>query len=121
MWTYKQSSGEFFDAHGERIGVGYAGFGEGKNNPALQQVHDIGPLPRGQYHIGPAYLHPHLGPVTMNLTPQAGTPVFGRASFRIHGDAVHAPGTASHGCIVQGRDVRVQVDQSLDKDLDVIA
>lgn len=119
MWTYKQTTGELFDAHGERIGIGYAGFGEGKNNPALQQVHDIGPLPRGRYFIGPAYLHPHLGPLTMNLTPQAGTSTFGRDAFRMHGD--NASHDASHGCIVQNHDVRVRVRDSADKDLEVIA
>lgn len=121
MWTYHQSSGELFKPDGERAGVGYAGFGEGKNNPALQGVHDIGPLPRGKYWIGPAYEHPKLGRVTMDLRPEPGTNTLGRTDFRIHGDSVKTPGAASHGCIVQGHDVRVAVNASNDKMLEVVA
>ena len=70
MFTYRQSTGELFDPTGERIGIGYAGHGEGTNDPAMESIANIGPLPRGRYFIGPAYDHPKLGPVTMNLTRQ---------------------------------------------------
>lgn len=119
MLTYKQSTGELFDATGERIGIGYAGHGEGTNDPAMESIANIGPLPRGRYFIGPAYDHPKLGPVTMNLTPQGGTDTLGRAAFRIHGD--NATHDASHGCIVQNHDVRLRVSESPDHDLEVIA
>lgn len=121
MWTYHQSTGELFTADGERIGVGYAGHGEGKNNPALQQVHDVGPLPRGKWLIGPAYTHPHLGPLTMNLTPMDGTQTFDRTDFRLHGESAKTPGGSSLGCMVQPHVVREAVDQSRDKELEVVA
>ena len=40
----------------------------GKNNPAAQEVHDVGPLPQGQYTISPVHTIPHLG-LSMALTP----------------------------------------------------
>jgi hypothetical protein len=44
-WTYKQSTGEL-DHNGAAIGAGYSGHGAGLNNPAMQNVHDVGPIPR---------------------------------------------------------------------------
>ncbi len=72
---------------------------EGRNRPSMQTVPKVGPLPRGRYKIGPAYNHPKLGPITMNLTPQQGNQMYGRSEFRIHGDSIHSPGTASEGCL----------------------
>ena len=46
MLTYSQTTGEMRTALGELLGTGYAGHGEGVNNPALQSVPDTGPLPR---------------------------------------------------------------------------
>lgn len=120
MWLYKQSTGEL-SHDGELVGVGYAGNGEGKNNAAMQNVHGIGPLPVGFYTIDKAYNHPHLGPITMNLIPDATNEMFGRGDFRIHGDSIDAPGTASEGCIVQSRPVRTKVNTSIDRRLQVVA
>jgi hypothetical protein len=121
VWTYKQSTGELFAADGTRVGIGYAGHGEGVNDPAMESIANIGPIPRGRWHIGVAYSHEHLGPFTMNLTPDPETETYGRTEFRIHGDAITAPGTASHGCIVQDHAVRTLVSQSGDRELEVIA
>lgn len=122
-FTYRQSTGELFAPTGERIGVGYAGHGEGVNDPAMEAIANVGPLPKGRYVIGPAYTHPTLGPLTMNLTPYASNEMYGREDFRIHGDAIRAAGQASRGCIVQDHPVRVQVNASDDaaRVLDVIA
>src|SRR5579859_5974501 len=123
MFVYCQKSGEFWrvnglgetagDAisdtgmYGTLLGKGYSGRNEGRNNPELQAVHNVGPLPRGPYTIGPAELHPVLGPVAMPLTPEDGNQMFGRGDFWIHGD--NATHDASHGCIVIDRDVRQHV------------
>lgn len=117
-WTYHQATGELFKADGERVGLGYAGFGLGKNNPAMEQVEGLGPVPRGGYLIGPAYDHHRLGPLTMNLTPDIDNEMFGRSVFRIHGD--NPTHDASHGCIVQDHNVRVLVNRSDDKRLEVV-
>jgi hypothetical protein len=118
VWVFHQSTGELFhDA--APIGVGYSGHGGGKNNPALQAVHDAGPIPRGVYAIGRPYDHPVLGPYTMTLTPAAETDCCGRGAFRVHGDSIAEPGAASHGCIVVSRAARLAIAASGDETLEV--
>jgi len=117
MWTYSQTTGEL-KKDGQRVGKGYAGTKAGRNNPKMQHVSRAGPLPRGKYKIGPAYRHPRLGPVCMNLDPFPENEMFGRSAFRLHGDS--ADGDASLGCIVQNRMVRETVNQSTDKVLEVL-
>ena len=80
----------------------YSGRGEGRNNPAMQNRRNIGPLPRGLYAIGaPVATH---GPVTLPLTPHRDNEMNGRSGFLIHGD--NAKGDASRGCIIADRDTR---------------
>ena len=43
------------------------------------------------------------------LTPDADTEMFGRAGMLGHGESIHAPGEASHGCLILPRWVRVQM------------
>lgn len=121
MWVYQQSTGKLWSPVGICVGRGYAGRDAGKNNPALQNTVKIGPLPQGLYTLGAAYTHPHLGPVTMDLTPDPTNEMFGRSLFRLHPDAVDHPGAASEGCIVQDRPVREQVAASPDRQLLVVA
>ncbi len=113
-WAYSQTSGVIRHNMID-VGSGYSGFGEGKNNPAMEAVPNVGPIPQGRYQIGKAYKHPDLGPCTMNLTPVGGTTAFGRTLFRIHGDNLDH--NASHGCIVLNRDIRLMIDASSDKEL----
>lgn len=123
MWTYQQSSGQLRE-DGALVAVGYSGCGEGKNNPALEAVVDIGPIPRGWYHVsGPECVDapgPH-GPYVLRLTPASGTNTHGRSGFLIHGDSNEHPGAASHGCIVLPRDVRGWIVESDAALLHVIA
>lgn len=121
MWVYQQSTGKIWNPSGVCLGQGYAGRGDGKNNPAMQQAQIKGPLPCGDYTIGPAYHHPHLGPVCMDLTPDPSNLMFGRSLFRLHADSVDHPGEASEGCIVQARSVRDAVAASSDRHLHVVA
>lgn len=118
MWIYRQSDGSLTH-NGALIGTGYSGNGDGKNNPAMQDVPFVGPAPEGGYTIGAAYSHPKLGPVTMNLEPDDENEMFGRNEFRIHGD--NDAHDASDGCLVQDHDVRLRVSQSADRRLQVIA
>jgi len=119
-WQFNQTTG-VLSKYGMSIGHGYSGHGEGKNNPALQQVHAVGPIPCGDWTIG----HPHdtkdHGPYVMRLDPNRGTETFGRSGFLMHGDSLTDPGNASEGCIVTDRDTRRRVFQSADTTLQVIS
>lgn len=117
-WTYSQSSGELLRS-GAFQGTGYSGTGDGRNNPDMQNVPDVGPLPQGDYDIGPAHDHPQLGPCVMNLEPTADTNTFGRSLFRIHGD--NARHDASHGCVILGPTIRQAIRDSGDTKLTVTA
>lgn len=118
MITFHQRSGKtFIDT--TPLATGWAGQLEGTNNPGMQNVPNIGPLPQGCYTIGPAYDHPHLGPLTMNLTPDDTNEMFGRADFRIHGASAQHPALSSHGCIILPRYARQHIIDSGDRRLEV--
>jgi hypothetical protein len=120
VWVYQQSTGRLTRG-GALVGTGYAGYGEGQNNPAMQHVRDTGPLPQGLWRILPPQ-HPvrTLGPLAMPLEPIAGE-MFGRDDFLIHGDSTARNRTASTGCIVLPMDVRRLIFDSGDDVLRVIA
>jgi hypothetical protein len=108
--------------NGESISGGntvYSGHGAGLNNPDMETVRGEGPLPRGEYRIGPAYDDPHLGPCVMHLDPMPGTNEFGRSLFRMHGDNAELDHTASDGCVIAAHDIRKLVATSQDKFLKV--
>lgn len=116
MFKYHQRTGAFYQDD-KYLGTGYSGTGEGKNNPSMQSVKGIGPIPRGMYKIGKPY-RSTKGPCTMQLTPEPGNVMFGRASFLIHGDRIKEPGTASQGCIILSRGLREFIaEQVLDSEL----
>jgi len=119
MWTYQQGSGILSAAGGIVVGDGYSGTGAGRNNAAMQDVHNVGPLPEGFYLISPAYDHPRLGPITMDLVPDTDNVMYGRDDFRIHGD--NGAHDASEGCIVMDHGVRLRVSASPDRRLMVVA
>lgn len=120
MWTYEVISGEC-RKDGILAGSGYSGFGKGKNNPALESVHGVGPIPRGDFDIIlPPFDSPKTGKYVMRLIPREGTDVFGRTDLEWHGDSTEHPGQASHGCIASPRYVRVRVRDSSDTHLRVI-
>lgn len=119
MWIYNQSNGTF-SRDGELTGEGYSGFGAGKNNPALQDQRDVGPIPQGIYEIGPPHDTTTHGPHVMSLTPADGTDTFGRGGFLIHGDSKEHPGAASHGCIILPPDLRSKISASGDSQLQVV-
>lgn len=128
MWRYVIRTGALY-RDGKLVTHGYSGLddgdgipepGEGKNDPAAQDKRGIGPIPVGLYIIGPPESHPSAGPYTLRLGPTPGTDTHGRSGFLIHGDA-RVPGTASHGCIIMPRWVRVLIWSSGDHSLRVVA
>jgi len=123
-WTYEQRTGKL-SHNGEVVATGYAGGNEGKNpegknNPTMQNVPKIGPLPVGKYKFGTPVPQSHLGPFAIPLIPMGGNEMFGRSDFYLHGDTTPS-GNASEGCIIMPRSVRNAAAASPDNDLEVIA
>jgi hypothetical protein len=120
-WTYAQKSGEL-QQDGNPVATGYSGTGAGMNNPALQNVPKVGPIPRGDWTIvGPPADTADHGPYVLKLNPADGSETFGRSGFLMHGDSKDHPGCASHGCVILPRTVREQVWNSGDRKLEVLA
>ncbi len=127
MWKWDQSAG-VLTRNGESVtgGNGYSGAGRGKNNPAMQAARGVGPVPRGIWVIGAPYQSKNTGPFTMPLTARDEKPKddihqpTGRSAFRIHGDSIKNPGTASHGCIILPRFVREKIWKSGDREIEVV-
>jgi hypothetical protein len=120
VWTYVQKTGELL-RDGLHIAVGYSGWKNGKNNPEMQNVEEVGPIPVGKYFIGTPHDTLTHGPFVLPLTPDPGNEMFGRSAFLMHGDSVVDPGTGSRGCIIMSRAVRTEVAESGDKVLQVIS
>ena len=118
-WLYEQESGAL--SHNvELIATGYSGADDGKNNPAMQKIHNKGPIPIGAYTIGAPRNTMTHGPFVLPLTPDDENEMFGRSGFLIHGDSVVHPGTASEGCIILSRQIREQIWNSGDRELEVV-
>jgi hypothetical protein len=118
MWKWDQSAGELSRA-GQVVSRGYSGLGRGKNNPDLQSAAGVGPIPAGRWKITERYDSANVGPYALKLEP-VGHQALGRSAFRIHGDSIANPGTASHGCIILPRAVRELVWKSGDRELEVV-
>jgi hypothetical protein len=102
----------------------YSGHGPGVNNPNMQNVSGIGPLPRGDYTIGPIQNNV-TGSGTMlrnsmRLTPDPSNQMFGRGGFLIHGDNSLHNKSASEGCIILNPNARQKIGDSNDKCLEVV-
>lgn len=124
-WTYEQLGGDilrvFKDGGEGLVGIGYSGHGYGKNNPSMQDVKGVGPIPCGRYIISEPFDSPKHGPYCLRLTPMEGTNTFGRDGFLIHGDSIIHPGMASEGCIVALRSVRELIAKDFDNILNVVS
>lgn len=125
MWTWKQSTGELF-RDGAFVVKGYSGKGRGMNNPKLEGMQGVGPIPRGRWEMKGIYDSANVGPRTITLWSLDGVPDdidqrTGRGAFRIHGDSIRAPGTASKGCIILPRITRVKMWASGDRIIEVVA
>jgi hypothetical protein len=125
MWIYRQSTGELFCRMKNEtasleadhlVGRGYSGSGKGKNNPDMQSVKNVGPVPRGLWRMqlitdanGKAIDYESKRAPVIRLIPDTSTNLYGRSGLLIHGDAIAAPGTASHGCIIEDYDIRLML------------
>ncbi len=123
MWTFTQCNGVL---RGSIIATGYSGKGEGKNNPAMQNIEGIGPIPCGFYTIelivdgeGNAIDYGDKKAPVFRLIPDAMNVMFDRSGFLLHGD--NATHTASDGCMIQDHSTRVAVEQNSDKRLQVLS
>jgi hypothetical protein len=125
-WLYVQKTGglwrdaSIFEAP-FLVAYGYSGYGSGLNNPDMQDVHESGPIPCGEYTIeSPQNTETH-GPFVLPLQPNPANEMFNRAGFLIHGDSIHLAGQhlASHGCIILARSIREQIWNSQDHILKV--
>lgn len=140
MWTFRQRSGLVEDFTGRPHGASYAGHGEGRNNPIMQDIHagcrwrngawvsvdgltpgEWGPLPVGLYEMQPPVDTPKHGPFVLWLTPHKLNEMFGRSGFGWHGDSIEHPGLASEGCICSPRPLRELAWNSGDRTIQVLA
>lgn len=120
-WNYMQKTGGL--SHNDiQIASGYSGNTTGLNNPDEQDKIGVGPIPRGEYTIGPPH-RPinHLGPDALPLYPAASNDMQGRCGFFIHGDNWRMDHTASDGCIIMGPATRKAVIESKDAVLVVLS
>ena len=117
-WTYSQRTGDLV-RDGIFLCRGYAGHGEGKNNPGMESVPNTGPIPCGEWTMTGIGDHQSCGPRVIYLKPEPTTVTYGRSGFLIHGDSIKEPGTASHGCIIIDRRHREMVWGTQDRTLEV--
>ena len=124
MWVYQQSTGILTAPDGNVIGYGYSGNGADLNNPKGEGDVGHGPIPTGFWVIGSFFDGSSIGKghVVSRLSPCPGNDMDGRqGGFMIHGDNSQANHTASDGCIILARPIRVEISQSGDTLLQVIA
>ena len=132
MLIYHQSTGLMTNEAGDVVEHGFAGNDyradvnpnriHGKNNPYAQNIHCIGPLPRGMYTIMEWQdRHPGLGPLVAELVPDTDNEMFGRSGFFNHGAGGNDPGNSSEGCIVAPHAERQAVKDSGETRLQVVA
>jgi hypothetical protein len=127
MWIYSQSKHTLWrigsdNSLGTLTTACYAGSPEGLNDPAKQEIPDVGPIPQGAYTIGAPFTDPERGPVVMHLAPKLGTNTFERSGFLFHGDAIDPDlrGKISTGCIVVPHGPRATIAASPDRNLFVV-
>lgn len=119
MFTYSQVDGWLYH-DGRSVGKGYAGKGPGLNNPRLQNIKGVGPLPQGHYDILAPVDSKEHGPYAMVLDPHEDNEMFSREGMMLHGDNPKGDHSASSGCIVMPRWVRDFVWSSGDHLLQVV-
>lgn len=100
---YEQATGRLLRDDGVVIGLGWSGHLQGRNNPEMQNVKGVGPIPKGKYMVNDPEDGTHLGPLAFPLTPDPSNTMFGRSAFFIHGASLDHPTMSSDGCIIQGR------------------
>jgi hypothetical protein len=119
-WIYSQKTG-ILKHNGKFIAEGYAGKGIGKNTPKMENIPNIGLIPKGKYRmIELIQSHPTTGKYSIRLLPASNNKMYGRSGFLIHGDNRTNSGTASSGCIILKLIYRQQMWKSNDREIEVI-
>lgn len=134
-FVYHATSGTWFliskDENGEDntatvFAHGWAGNHAGKNNPDMDNIPCVGPLPIGGYTGGSCDEngvfvegrwedhHDHLGNMVMFWKPDATNEMHGRGDFFCHGPAQDPAkyGQESRGCTVVPHDDRQKIKDS---------
>jgi hypothetical protein len=88
---------------------GYSGNGEGYNNPDVQDIPNVGPIPVGEYIIGAPVDKPNTGRYSRPLTPLPSNNMHGRSGFFWHGDNSRGDNSASSGCPISPLSCRSRV------------
>lgn len=107
------------DKDGVIVAIGYSGNGDHKNDPLSDHIKGKGPIPRGMWKMVGVYDSQKVGKFAITLEPYPNTKTHGRSEFRIHGDSIKDPGTASDGCIVIPIIARRMIWESGDRALKV--
>jgi RHS repeat-associated protein len=129
-WVYSQSTGTLTHVPSDGVGPpqtiftgGYSGHGVAVNNPPLDIVPGLGPIPTGTYAMGPELDNVtgsgHTLKGSIRLTPDSSNWMYGRGGFLIHGDNARNDKSASEGCIIVPRAVRDKMGRSSDKTMRV--
>jgi hypothetical protein len=125
MWTFNISAGSL-----SKDGIMldrdvYSGaFPEGFNDPSKTAIENVGPIPEGDYDFtGMPFTDAEHGPYVLKIVPRAGTEMFGRSGFLLHGKPLPPKDIrcGSEGCICACLQTRVRVYQSGDSWLRVIS
>lgn len=126
IWVYCQNTGKMYQEaeDGTEIsgtgGVGYSGAQGHINKYKSQHLRNLGPIPIGKYKIGKQRNSDSAGPGVLDLTPHSDTNTYGRDSFLIHGESDDGiDRNSSSGCIIQNPNVRDEVANSGDDELQV--
>lgn len=121
MWYFESSTGNWYDPAGAFFSMGYSGNGAGLNNPAMQNVPDVGPLPENIYDQSEWFDDPEKGPIVCRLIPRNESLMFGRAGMMNHGDNAKRNFSASEGCAIADHRTRLARSQSPDQVLCCVA
>lgn len=123
MWIYVIPTGQLYLPQGDVLAICYSGAPGFTNDITKISLPFQGPIPVGDWRIGPPYTHPRLGAMTMDLFPLVNTITYGRDDFRLHGDSIENAGKrmASDGCIVAPLFARADVAKSPDHWLRTVA
>lgn len=89
----------------------WSGHGAGRNNPAMENVKGVGPLPAGLYRYEGMIDGGHLGPDVMHLVRIDDGPDFGRGHFYVHGATIVNPAMSSDGCIIVDHPHRLEMNK----------
>lgn len=103
--TYDQKTGQI-TLRNTPVGIGYSGHGVGLDNPDLETMANVGPIPRGEWRIMRwDDVHGDKGPIVAVLAPMHHD-AHGRSAFLIHGPHANDKQDSSHGCIVAAKPIR---------------